>query len=77
MKKAKLKNKIGREMEVLVDMVSRDGLVGRSSADAPEIDGQVHVYGKPAVLKNIKSGDMIRVRVTETNEHDLIAELVL
>ncbi len=74
---AKLKNKIGREMEVLVDMVSRDGLVGRSSADAPEIDGQVHVYGKPAVLKNIKSGDMIRVRVTETNEHDLIAELVL
>ena len=74
---AKLTRKIGREMEVLVDMVSRDGLVGRSSADAPEIDGQVHVHGKPAALKSIKSGDMIRVRVTETNEHDLIAELAV
>ena len=35
----KLKHKIGRELDVLVDLVSRDGVVGRSSADAPEIDG--------------------------------------
>ena len=76
---AKLKNKIGREVDVLVDMVSRDGVVGRSSADAPEIDGQVHVHAhaaNKAALKTIKSGDIIRVRVTDTNEHDLIASLI-
>ncbi len=75
---AKLKNKIGRELEVLVDVVSRDGVVGRSSADAPEIDGQVHVHAATiAALKNIKQGDLIRARVTDTNEHDLKAELVV
>lgn len=74
---AKLKSKIGRELDVLVDLVSRDGVVGRSSADAPEIDGQVQVHAKAAAYKNIKQGDIIRVRVTETNEHDLMAELVI
>jgi ribosomal protein S12 methylthiotransferase len=74
---AKLKNKIGREVDVLVDMVSRDGAVGRSSADAPEIDGQVHVHASnKSALKNIKPGDIIRARVTDTNEHDLIAALI-
>jgi ribosomal protein S12 methylthiotransferase len=74
---AKLKNKIGREVDVLVDMVSRDGAVGRSSADAPEIDGQVHVQAaNKNAMKNIKPGDIIRARVADTNEHDLIATLV-
>ncbi len=74
---AKLKNKIGREIDVLVDMVSRDGVVGRSSADAPEIDGQVHVHSNnKTALKNIKPGDIIRARVADTNEHDLIAALI-
>ena len=74
---AKLKNKIGREVDVLVDMVSRDGAVGRSSADAPEIDGQVHVQAtNKNAMKNIKPGDFIRARVTDTNEHDLIAALI-
>ena len=75
---AKLKSKIGRELEVLVDVVSRDRVVGRSSADAPEIDGQVHVHAATiAALKNIKQGDLIRARVIDTNEHDLKAELVV
>ncbi len=80
---AKLKNKIGRELDVLVDLVSRDGVVGRSSADAPEIDGQVRVHaaalagGDSAAFKNVKQGDLVRVRVVETNEHDLVAELVV
>ena len=74
---AKLKNKIGREVDVLVDMVSREGVVGRSSADAPEIDGQVHVHAaNKNAFKNIKPGDFIRARVTDTNEHDLIAALI-
>jgi len=73
---AKLKNKIGREVDVLVDMVRGDGVVGRSSADAPEIDGQVHVHAENKnAFKTIKSGDIIRARVTDTNEHDLLATL--
>jgi ribosomal protein S12 methylthiotransferase len=78
----KLKAKVGREIDVLVDMVSRDGLVGRSSADAPEIDGQVHVHAvdKTAMNKTtmgkIKQGDIVRARVIETREHDLVAVLV-
>ena len=61
----------------LVDLVSRDGVVGRSSADAPEIDGQVHVRAdNKNAFKTIKSGDIIRVRVTDTNEHDLLATLI-
>jgi ribosomal protein S12 methylthiotransferase len=77
----KLKTKVGREIDVLVDMVSRDGLVGRSSADAPEIDGQVHVLASTkaenkAAMKNIKQGDIVRVRVTKTEEHDLGGQLI-
>jgi ribosomal protein S12 methylthiotransferase len=73
----KLKAKVGREIDVLVDMVSRDGLVGRSSADAPEIDGQVHVHAEnKAAMRAIKQGDIVRVRVTETEEHDLVARLI-
>ena len=73
----KLKNKIGREIDVLIDMVSRDGAVGRSAADAPEIDGQVHIHATDKkLIKNLKAGDFARVRVTDTNEHDLIAALI-
>ncbi len=72
----KLKQKVGRDVDVLIDMVSRDGAVGRSSADAPEIDGQVHIHGDKHAFKTIKPGDFVRARVTATNEHDLIAELL-
>ncbi len=73
----KLKQKIGREMDVLIDLVSRDGAVGRSAADAPEIDGQVHIHAARTMTKGIKPGDILRVRVTDTTEHDLRAELVV
>ena len=75
--KAKLKRKIGREMDVLIDMVSANGAVGRSGADAPEIDGQVHIHGKKIAAKGIKQGDVLRVRITDTTEHDLIGQLLV
>ena len=74
---AKLKRKIGREMDVLVDMVSANGAVGRSSADAPEIDGQVHIHADKIAAKSIKQGDVLRVRITATTEHDLIGQLLV
>ncbi len=69
---ARLKNKVGQTLDVLIDTISRDGAVGRSKADAPEIDGQVHIHGK----HSWQPGDFARVTVTATSEHDLIARPV-
>ncbi len=69
--KAKLARKVGREMTVLVDEVHAKGIVARSAADAPEIDGLVHV----ATKKAFHPGDLVRVVVTAAGEHDLTAKL--
>lgn len=66
----RLARKVGKEIEVLVDEVDEDGAVGRSSADAPEIDGCVYVDSQAT----LKPGDKIRVRVTDSDEYDLWAE---
>lgn len=67
---ARLARKVGKEIEVLVDEVDEDGAIGRSSADAPEIDGCVYVDSQAA----LKPGDKVRVRVTDSDEYDLWAE---
>jgi ribosomal protein S12 methylthiotransferase len=66
----RLQAKIGRTFPVLVDEVDADGAVARSSADAPEIDGVVHV--SPA--RGLKAGEFATVRVTRAGIHDLWAE---
>jgi ribosomal protein S12 methylthiotransferase len=66
----RLARKVGRIFDVLVDEVSPGGAVARSSADAPEIDGVVHI----ARAAGVKPGDFVRVRVTRAGEHDLWAE---
>jgi ribosomal protein S12 methylthiotransferase len=66
---ARLRAKIGRTMTVLVDTAGDEGAVARSTADAPEIDGQVHIEsGKP-----LKSGEFAKVRITRADAHDLWA----
>jgi ribosomal protein S12 methylthiotransferase len=67
--RARLKRWIGRELEVLVDAVEKGAALGRSAADAPEIDGLVHLKG----ARGAKPGDFVRARVTGANEHDLTA----
>jgi len=67
----RLQRKVGTTIRVLVDEVGEDGAVARSSADAPEIDGVVHV--KPAA--KLKVGEFIDVRVTAADTHDLHAEM--
>jgi ribosomal protein S12 methylthiotransferase len=57
---------------VLIDEVDQDGAVGRSSADAPEIDGCVYVDSDTP----LKPGDLIRARVTDSDEYDLWAEKI-
>jgi ribosomal protein S12 methylthiotransferase len=69
---ARLAHKVGKTLSVLVDEVTANGAIARSSADAPEIDGQV-LIAKPAKLK---AGDFARVRVTQSDAHDLRAVIV-
>lgn len=69
---ARLSTRVGREIDVLIDSVGEEGAVGRSSADAPEIDGCVYVDSE----QPLKAGDMVRVRVTDSDEYDLWGERV-
>ncbi len=68
----KLEQKMGQELQVLVDELTVGGAVARSAADAPEIDGQV-IVEEPG---NMKTGEFYPVQVTESAEHDLWARRV-
>lgn len=63
----RLQRKVGRTLTVLVDEVDDQGAVGRSAADAPEIDGRVYIDG----ASSLRPGEFVRVRITEAGEHDL------
>ncbi|MGY0659843.1 30S ribosomal protein S12 methylthiotransferase RimO [Bordetella bronchiseptica] len=69
---ARLSTRVGREIDVLIDSVDEEGAIGRSSADAPEIDGCVYVDSE----QPLKAGDMVRVRVTDSDEYDLWGERI-
>lgn len=70
---AKLQNKIGKRMRVLVDGISDEGLLlARSYADAPQIDGVVILDDAP----DLAAGEFIEVEITGATEHDLIARPV-
>ena len=69
---ARLKRKIGREIEVLVDAIEDDVAAARSAADAPEIDGLVHIQD----AHGIEVGQRLRVRVFDSDEYDLFAEKI-
>ena len=67
----RLKRKVGQTLRVLIDAVDDAGnAVGRSAADAPEIDGTVQIKS----AKNappIHIGDFVDVKITGSNDHDL------
>jgi ribosomal protein S12 methylthiotransferase len=66
---ARLQGKVGKEIEVLIDSVEADQAIGRSMADAPDIDGQVFI----ADPEGIEVGDMVTVTVAEADDYDLYA----
>jgi ribosomal protein S12 methylthiotransferase len=69
----KLVKKIGKRMTVLVDDMHDNLAIARSTADAPEIDGLVYI----ADVKKAKSGDLLEVEITGSDEHDLHAKATL
>ncbi len=69
----KLAMKVGRTIPVIIDSVGSDGALGRSSADAPEIDGNVHImFGKK---QKPTLGDIIQVKITGSDEYDLFGDI--
>ncbi|MBI3420032.1 MAG: 30S ribosomal protein S12 methylthiotransferase RimO [Proteobacteria bacterium] len=69
--RARLKRFKGRTLDILIDKIEDGVAVGRSYADAPEIDGLVYVSGAAA-----KVGDKIKAKITRSDEYDLFGECV-
>lgn len=69
----KLREKVGRTMQVIVDAVERGTAIARSAADAPEIDGIVRVRK----AKGAKVGDFLAVKIKSSTSHDLDADVLL
>ena len=66
---AKLQAKVGRTLDALIDAVDPEtgGATGRSKADAPEIDGEVHLRD----AGHLAQGDLVAVVIEDADEHDL------
>ena len=67
-------SKIGKNMRVLIEgkISDEDVYIGRTYADAPDIDGEVFVEYEGELI----SGDFVNVRITAANDYDLIGEIV-
>lgn len=74
---ATLRRRVGATMQVLVDSapaMGKKGGVGRSYADAPEIDGTVQLLAPQKLSKTLKVGDFTQARIVDTRGHDLVAQ---
>ncbi|MDP1565550.1 MAG: 30S ribosomal protein S12 methylthiotransferase RimO, partial [Polaromonas sp.] len=72
----KLQQRVGATMQVLVDSapgMGKKGGVGRSYADAPEIDGVVKLLPPEKISQTLKVGEFTRARIVGTQGHDLVA----
>ena len=79
---AKLAEKVGRVMDAIIDEFNDDEddrpgskLIGRTKGDAPGIDGQVYLSAG-AFAGQVKIGDIVRVRIEDSDEYDLYGEVV-
>jgi ribosomal protein S12 methylthiotransferase len=73
---ARLQRRVGSVMQVLVDSapgMGRKGGVGRSYADAPEIDGVVQLLPPEKISKTLKVGEFTKARIVRAQGHDLVA----
>ena len=72
--KARLQQKVGQTLSVLVDEIKDGKAIARSSADAPEIDGKVIING--AAARSLTTGAFARVQITRASAHDLHGKIV-
>lgn len=69
---ARLQARIGTITDVIIDEVVEEGAVGRTKADAPDIDGQIFLDD----ATHLKVGDIIRAKIIDADEYDLWGEVV-
>lgn len=75
--KEKLAQRVGKEMEMIVDHVAETGeITARTKYEAPDIDGQVYVSPIQDSKVKVQAGDIILGRITKTDEHDMWADYV-
>ena len=67
----KLAEKVGNTIEIIIDEANEEVIIGRSTADAPEIDGLVYVETK----EEIELGEIISAKVVKSDEYDLFVSL--
>ena len=65
----RLKQKIGQTLDVIVDEIDDEGIIGRTKADAPEVDGLVYIENLSGTP--VKVGEFIKVTITNSDEYDL------
>lgn len=69
---SKLEERVGKEYQVLVDYVDEEGhAVGRSEYESPDVDGVITIDN----ATNLSAGDLVKVKITSHDEHDLCGEL--
>ena len=75
--KRRLARKVGKTVKVLIDVVDAEGATARSSADAPDIDGNVFIAlpERRADQARLKAGEFVNVKVTGSDAHDLWGKL--
>lgn len=69
---ARLKTRVGKVYQILIDEVDEEGAIGRCFADAPEIDGLVYLNGE----NTLNAGDLVKAKIIASDEYDLWAERV-
>tara|TARA_E500000178_G_C17038933_1_gene765400 strand:- start:25280 stop:26722 length:1443 start_codon:yes stop_codon:yes gene_type:complete len=76
--KSRLKRWLNREIFVLIDSVDLESncLIARSTGDSPEIDGKVKVYAPPQSSPKVTIGEIAKVRITASDEYDLVGEYI-
>ncbi len=75
----RLQQRVGATVQVLVDQaqsLGKKGGVGRSYADAPEIDGTVRLQPIERASRSYRTGDFVSARVLAADGHDLVAEVI-
>ena len=65
----RLKQKIGQTLDVIVDEIDDERIIGRTKADAPEVDGLVYIESLSGTP--VKVGEFIKVTITHSDEYDL------
>ncbi len=72
-----LRSRVGSTMQILVDSapgMGKKGGIGRSYADAPEIDGVVRLLPPEKISKTLKVGEFTKARIVGAQGHDLVAQ---